>query len=44
MYFVLFEYIVYKGAYRRIEFNRVRFHFTPILSGFYNERGGKNGK
>jgi hypothetical protein len=37
----MFDYIVCKGAFRRIEFHRVRFHFTLILSGFYNDRGGK---
>jgi hypothetical protein len=42
IYLILYEYIVCTVALQRIEFHKLRFHFTLILSDFYNDRGGKN--
>jgi len=41
MYLILYEYIVCTGTLQRIKFHKLRFHFTLILSGFYNDQGGK---
>jgi hypothetical protein len=41
IYLILYVYIVVTVALPRIEFHKLRFNFTLILSGFYNDRGGK---
>jgi hypothetical protein len=41
-YLIVYEYIVHTPAVPATQFHKLRFHFTLILSGFYNDRGGKN--